>query len=301
MARPKFKSKTKAYAQFAGLLWRTRSLVDLGIVGIDRELKEKLDPLLAKFSDVKGIRGRKPKNYKPSIKSTKGDGENINMELDQRTAHIMKQAVEAERKRHDDLRYFHYSSLAVALWASFETYNVTLFEQLYRERPELLKSSEQIQIKDAVDHRDAILDYLIERQLEAIGHLKLKDIVEYYKKRLGIEISAARTAKLEKYYFLRNVVAHKTGLVRPTQKLKAQGDFHIVGDEIRVSKTFLLRMANLIEATVRFIESRVIEQFYKVKPKPSLKRTANGVAPRARSASAKHAPRTRGATPLSTA
>ena len=274
MARQNFKSKTKAFAQFAGLLWRTRNLVDLGIVGIDRELEVKLDPLLAKFSEVKCIRGLKPKDYKPSIKSTNRDGGAINMELDQRTAHIIKQAIEAERKRHDDLRYFHYSNLAVALWASFETYNVTLFEQLYRERPELLKSSEQIQVKDAVDHRDAMLDYLIERQLEGIGHLKLKDIIEYYKKRLGIEVSTARAAKLEKYYFLRNVVAHKTGLVRPTQKLKAQADFHIVGDEIRVSKTFLLRMANLIETTVRHIESKVIEQFYTARPNPLQKRYA---------------------------
>ncbi|MBL9140055.1 MAG: hypothetical protein JNK85_29550 [Verrucomicrobiales bacterium] len=263
MARPKFQSKTKAYAQFSNLLWRTKSLVDLGTVGIDRELQEKIDPLLAKFAEVKGIRGRKPKKYEPTVKSTKGEGEKISMELDPRSAHLVKRALESHRKRHDDLRYLHYASLAVSLWASFETYNVTLFEQLYRERPELLKSSEQVQVKDAVEHRDSILDFLIERQLEAIGHLKLKDVIEYYKKRLGIEISATRAAKLEKYYFLRNVVAHKTGLVRPIQKLKAQQDFHIVGDEIQVSKTFLLRMANVIEATVRFIEAKVIAQFYK--------------------------------------
>jgi hypothetical protein len=96
-------------------------------------------------------------------------------------------------------------------------------------------------------------------------------VLEYYKKRLGIEVSDARAKRLEKYYFLRNVVAHKTGLIRPTQRLKTQGDFHVVGEEIRVSKTFLLRMATLLETTVRFIETRVIAQFYKARPNPSLK------------------------------
>ena len=267
----KFQGKTDAYSKFSDLLWRSRILIDLGTIGIDRELQEKIDPLLAKFASVKGIRGRKPTNYKPIATSTKTSENEFSLELDARSAHFVKQLIEANRKRHDDLRYFHYSNLAVALWASFETYNITLFEQLYRERPELLKSSEQIQVKDAVEHHQSMLDYLIERQLDAMGHLKLKDIIDYYKKRIGIEISPARVKKLEKYYFLRNVVAHKTGLVRPTQKLKAQNDFHIVDDEIRVSKTFLLNMASLLEITVRFIEMKVIEKFYKTAPSHSPK------------------------------
>jgi hypothetical protein len=215
------------------------------------------------MAHVKGIRGRRPKAHQPSVKSTRLESNNLQLEMDQRSAYELKQLLERFRKDHDDLRYFHYANLAVALWAAFETYSTTLFEQLYRERPDLLKSSELIQVKDAVEHRTTILDYLIERQLDAIGHLKLKDVLEYYKKRLGIEVPDTRAKTLEKYYFLRNVVAHKTGLVRPTQRLKTQGDVHIVGDEIRVSKTFLLRMANVLESTVRLIETRVIEQFYK--------------------------------------
>jgi len=261
----KFQGRTKAYGQFTNLLWRTRSLIDLGTVGIDLELKQNIDPLLAKLVNVKGISGKPPKSYEASLKSTKLENEGIQLEMDLRSAYQLKRIMENFRKDHDELRYFHYANLTVALWAAFESYNATLLEQLYRERPELLKSSEQIQIKDAIDHRTSILDFLIERQLEIIGHSKLKDILEYYRKRLGIEVSDVRVKKLEKYYFLRNVVAHKTGLVRPTQKLKTQGDFYVVGEEIRISKTFLLRMATLIESTVRFIESKVIEQFYEAK------------------------------------
>jgi|GEM_PF-1702381 len=271
--RPKFSGKTIAYGQFSLLLWRTRSLIDLGTVGIDQELEDKIAPLLAKFSGAKGVRGRLPKNYQPNVTSAEGPDDELRMELDARSAHLLKRVLESHKKRHEDLRCFHYANLAVALWASFETYNVTLFEELYRERPELLKSSEQIQVKEAVEHHRSMLDFLIERQLEAIGHLKLKETLEYYKKRLGIEISMARAAKLEKYYFLRNVVAHKTGLVRPTQKLKAQEDFHIVGDEIRVSRTFLIRMASSIEATVRSIEMEVVKKFFSSHKKKSRARS----------------------------
>jgi len=162
-----------------------------------------------------------------------------------------------------------------------ETYNATLFEQLYRERPELLKSSEQLSVKDAIENREALLDFLIERQLESIGHLKLRDIVDYYKKRLGIELTEARIKQLETFYFLRNVVAHKTGRVRPLQRLKASADFYIVGDEIRVSRSFLMRMSKLIESSVRSIERQVIAKFYKQAPNPSIERTRPGKPGRA--------------------
>ena len=152
-----------------------------------------------------------------------------------------------------------------------------LFDQLYRERPELLKSSELITIKEAVENRDALLEFLIERQLENIGHLKLRDVIDYYKKRLGIELTEARSKRLETYYFLRNVIAHKTGLVRPTQKVKMSSDFNVIGNEIRVSKTFLLRllrMASLVESTVKSLEVQVIRKFYDKRSNPSRMRPA---------------------------
>jgi hypothetical protein len=262
MARPKFRGKTRAYAVFTRLMWRIRSLVDLGTIGIDQELEKKLDPLLAKFSEVKGVRGRKPKDHKPLMKQSDAEDGQISMELDVRSAFVVKTALEKFRKDHDDLRFFHYANLAVAIWAAFETYNATLFEQLYRERAELLKSSEQISVKDAVEHKDSVLEFLIERQLEVIGHYKLREMFDYYRKRIGVEITEARLKKLDSYYFLRNVIAHKTGLIRPTQRVKASADFNIVGDEIRVSKTFLLRMAALVETSIRQVEAQVIDKFY---------------------------------------
>lgn len=93
MSRAKFQGKTKAYHQFADILWRSRTLVDLGVVGIDMKLEEQINPLIEKFSDVHGIRGRRPKEHQPHVKSKKGDGESIHLEFDQRTAFHVKQAI----------------------------------------------------------------------------------------------------------------------------------------------------------------------------------------------------------------
>jgi hypothetical protein len=254
---------------FNRLMWRIRSLVELGTIGIDQELEKKIDPLLGKFSEVKGVRGRKPKNHKPLMKQSRTDDGNISMELDERSAFALKTILEKSRKDHDDLRFFHYANLTVAIWAAFETYNSALFEQLYRERPELLKSSEQISVKEAVENKDAVLEFLIERQLEVIGHFKLRDMAEYYRKRIGVALTEPRLKQLDIYYFLRNVIAHKTGLIRATQRVTASADFRVVGEEIRVSKAFLLRMAALIESSVRQVEGQVIKKFYPNRAKNS--------------------------------
>lgn len=262
MPRKPFHGQSKAYKNFTNDLWKVRQLIQFGVVGIDKELEEKIQPLLDKFSDVKGVRGKHPKGHKPQIKKTaETDGE-LTLEIDGRSAALIKKAMESYYKRHHELRYFFYANLAVTLWASFETYTALLFEQLFRHRPEMLKSSEQISVQDAIENSSDILEFLIERQAENIGHLKLKDVVDFYRKKTGIEISAARMKRLELYYLVRNLVAHKNGILRPRQKLKASKDLRIVGDQVRVSRTFLLRMASLIESTVKQIEGNVCEKYF---------------------------------------
>lgn len=241
-------------------------MIDLGVVGIDDKLNNTIHPLSKKFESIKGRPGPIPKNYSPDIKSSRPpdfqDKDSITFEMDERSAFILKGVIESHKKKHNELKYFFYANLATSLWASFETYNTVLFEQIFKEKPEILKSSEQITIKEAIENKENIVDFLAERQLDIIGHFKLKEIVEYYKKRTGIDISNAHIRRLEKYYLLRNLIAHKNGLVREKQKIKVQEDLRIVGDEIRISKTFLLRMAATLDSTVRNIEVMAIKKYF---------------------------------------
>jgi hypothetical protein len=258
----KYWGKSKAYPQFVNTLWRIRSMVDFGVIGIEKDLAEKIDPVVSKFSGIKGIAGRAPKKHESKIQLQKTDQDTFQLTLDARSAFLVRQVLTNLRKKHNELQYFHYSTLVVSTWAAFETYSATLFEQLYSDHPDLLKSSEQIAIKDTVEHRGNILNYLIERQLESIGHMNLSALLEYWKKRLGIELPSTTVKHLELCYFLRNVIAHKTGLIRPTQKLKLSNELRIVAGEIRVSRTFLVKMITRIEGTVMFLERRAARKFF---------------------------------------
>lgn len=263
MPKKPFSGKSKAFSIFTESLWRTKQLIDFGVVGIDTELENKIRPLLAKFEHVKGVVGRPPKHHEPFIKRADGSSKTIALEMDVRSAAMMKKTVEIHYKRHDDLRFFFYANLAVSLWAAFETYNAVLFEELFRIRHEMLKSSEQITIQDAVDNHTDLIEYLIERQLESIGHFKLKEMADYYKKKTGITISEVQYKKLELYYLVRNLIAHKNGVLRPRQKIRVSKDLRVVGDEVRVSKAFLLRMADTIENTIKLLEKQVCAKFFK--------------------------------------
>ncbi len=262
MPQKPFEGQSKAYTNFSNDLWKFKQLIQFGVVGIDKELEGTIQPILDKLAHVKGIRGRHPKAHEPQIKKTKEEDGAITLEMDARSAALLKKAVEAHYKRHDELRYFFYANLAVTLWAAFETYTALLFEELFRRRPEMLKSSEQITVQDAIENRTDILEFLIERQAENIGHLKLKDTVDYYKKKTGIDIPVTKVKRLELYYLVRNLVAHKNGILRPRQKLKASEDLRIIGDQVRISKTFLMRMASVIESTVKFIEGQACAKYF---------------------------------------
>ncbi len=256
------KRSTKALYVFEDILWKIEKLVELGVVGIDKELDDGPRKFLAELDHVKGSRGPRPKSYKPEIESIRDkDGEVVSLVVDKRTAFTMKKSLEWDVKRHEDLRYFLNGSLAIILWGAFETYNELVFEQVLRQKPEILCSNEKVDVKDVIENKDSILDFLIERQLVNLGHSGLDETISYYQKRLGINISTSQANQLAKYYEVRNLLAHKTGIVRKGQKLKFSTDFSIVGDEVRISKSFLNKMTKDIERVTRNIEAKVVSKF----------------------------------------
>lgn len=252
-----------AYRRFKQATWKTQSLLELGVVGIDDKVEKGYGDLLKKFEDVKGVPGPKPKNYKPAIKSKLTDGGGMEMQLDPRSAALIKKAIEADKKRHDDLRYFLYSNIYASVWAAFETYSQMLFEELLKKKPEMLKSKEQILIENVISNREHIVEYLVERQVESIGHFKITELLEYLKAKLNFAPSTQTAKKLKDYYFIRNVIAHKSGIVRESQVNKLPQGVKCIEDELQISEAFLKSMIKNIEAVVTAIERNVDEKFYK--------------------------------------
>ncbi len=258
----KYIGRTLAYKRFHSAIWKTQSLLQLGVVGIDEKVQKDYSILLKKFEHVKGIPGPKPKNYTPQVESKKTDDGHVELSVDPRTALFIKKAIEADKKRHDELRFFLYSNIFVSVWGAFETYNQMLFEELLLKKPEMLKSKETIPLEDIIQYREKIVEHLVERQIEIIGHFKIDELTAYYKKKVNLNLDKVQLEKIKEYYLVRNIIAHKSGIVRSSQIPKLPAGIKVVGDEIQIPEPYLNRMIESIEKTVTEIEKHINCKFY---------------------------------------
>lgn len=264
---------TLAYRRFSMTTWKTESLLDLGVVGINEKVDGTYTDLLGKLEDVKGVPGPKPKSYEPQFETKKSKDGNIELTMDARSANFIKNAIEADRKRHDDLRFFLYSNIFVSVWGAFETYSQMLFEEILSSKPEMLKSNEVITLNDVVSNRSSIVEMLVEKQVETIGHFKIDDLLKYYKKKVNYSPTPLQTRKIRDYYFVRNVIAHKSGILRESQRGKLPSGVKVSSDEIQLSEAFLKRAIKDIEKIVKDIELVIEDKFFK-KPNKSSKKDA---------------------------
>jgi hypothetical protein len=259
--RTPFRGVTRAFRRFERISNRTKDLLKAGLTGLEQE-REKIDEVLKKFSAVKGTPGRRAKDYVPTVRSQRTHDGQQEFELDVRSAQLIKNALAFNIAHVEALRFHLYSILAVSIWGAFETYVVMMLEELYRKRPEILKSNEQVSVKDTFDHREDILSFLIERQLGIVGHWKLADVLDYLDKRIGFQPTAVFANQLPTYYLIRNIFAHNSGVVRPALRKSVPASIKVVDEELRVTKAFLLTMLRDIGRAVAAIERHVARKFY---------------------------------------
>jgi hypothetical protein len=261
----RYTGTTRAYKRFHQNTWRISELLDTGLLGLSGK-QDTLDALVGKLADAKGIRGPRPKDYEPCVevnRKEEGDGLPVEIKLDPRSALLLKRAVIRSRTEHGKIRYHLYSILAVSVWGAFETYLTMLFEELFRKQPAMLKSSETLTFEDAVNRRDDILEHLIDRNLDKIGHFTFKETVKHLKDKLNFGFSNAQRTRLEELYLIRNIVAHNSGVVRNDLKAKLPASVSVEENEIRITKGFLEDMIVAIEQSVTSIEKHVERAFYK--------------------------------------
>ena len=250
-----------AYRRFHEHVWKTDTLLNVGLSGLSGKV-EQFDEILKKFDPVKLPRGRLPKSFEPDVEAKPLPQGGLQLSMDDRTAAFLFKVVDSARDKHSKLRFHLYSILAVSLWGAFETYLAMLFGELFEKRPELLKSNEQLTFKEAVEHNANLLGFLTQRQLEKIGHLKLKDLSDYLAGRIGFKLTSSDVAKLDPLYVVRNVVAHNSGIVRSDADKRIPPTLGIQNGELRVTKPFVHEMALKIERVVTRIERHVGRKFY---------------------------------------
>jgi len=261
---------SNAYRRFKVTMQRTRELMTAGSFGIDKEVK-KANNILEKFNDLKGKPGRVPKDYKQQFEikeneqEKKGEETKYVINMDDRTALLLRDAIMFAKNNKIELNNHLYSIMLVYAWGSFETYLLMLFEELFEKNPNMLKSSELISYKEVIENERDIFQHLINKELEKIGHFSLDKYLDYLKKKLNLVFPTNTIERLNSIYLLRNIIAHNTGIVNKFYLDKIPKGVRVRNNEILLSKTFIEKTLSLINTTTSKTERFVIEKFNKNK------------------------------------
>jgi hypothetical protein len=215
--------------------------------------------LQAKFDALARTRGPAPKNYVPHVNAVDKVGENITLEIDPRSATLMDRALRDYTKKLRETRFHLLGILLVDCWATFEAYVQSSLAGFYRDRPDALACNEQVTVKQMLDNRADVLQFLIDRQVDSIGHMTLSQLTDYLQRRLGFEFSTALIGRLEEYYLLRNVFAHAGGAVTAsTTRAKIRKELlKQNGTIVRVGARYLTRMRHDVMRAITTLDAAI--------------------------------------------
>ena len=253
---------TKAYSSFKLNCRKTDKLLESGLTGI-AEKRKSFEKTVNELAEIKVPPGPSPRGYKLKAKRFTGSDGKEYVSMDPRGFGWLKKEMAGALAEHNQLKYYLYSILAVSIWGSFETYLVMLFEELFNKNNDMLKSNEKLTYDDAVANKDQLIQFLIEKKLDAIGHFTLTEAIEYLHNKINYRFSGKKRQDVEVFYLIRNIIAHSSGIVRNDLKDKLPSDIPISDSELRITKVYLERMLKTIKNNVSSIERHVENKFFK--------------------------------------
>jgi len=133
----------------------------------------------------------------------------------------------------------------------------------------MLKTDQEVTFRDIIERRGDPVNLLIERELDRVGHFTLDEWLKYLNDKINVCLDAPEKRQLAELYLIRNIIAHSTGLIRADLRDKLPSTISVRGNEIRVTKAFLLGMLDTIEGTERRIEAQVVSKFFRKKRTPA--------------------------------
>jgi hypothetical protein len=178
---------------------------------------------------------------------------------------VIRKALRTSPGERGTVRFHLYAVLTVWVWGMLETYVGMLLDHLYRLRPELLSTRDAVPASDVVRHRADVVGFLVDWQLDRVGHLTFAGLLGYLKDRLNFEVGDKQAQALERAYFIRNVVAHSAGLVRKPQVGALPVGLRTVEGELRITSRLLRSMLDDIRRFVVHLERHVEGKFFKRK------------------------------------
>lgn len=179
-------------------------------------------------------------------------------------------AIATANQQQDRLPFYLHSVLLIALWSAFESYLQSILGQIYLQNNSELASDKLVSIRELVEHSGTVTDFLIEKELDAFGHLSLDKMINYIKGRLKYDFSGPELALLKELYLLRNIAAHNSGFIRPSQQSLLPTLIKVHQNQIEIPEKYLKEAIQKTTAIVKRMDTYMVRKWSVPKSRDAL-------------------------------
>jgi hypothetical protein len=155
------------------------------------------------------------------------------------------------------------SCIDLFLW-----YIADVLKTAIRRRPDLLRSNEQIKVDEVLDYtnRKELIDFLVDRKINALAYGGIFGIEAYIKERLGLNLFPTEVHRntLKFYNEVRNVNAHNRGFANSIFIKRVNGTLphkFVEGDYVDVDFDDLSNLCTIILETVQEFDKQIARKF----------------------------------------
>jgi hypothetical protein len=243
---------TRSFRLFAHSLHQNRELLKHAAAGLNEGLK--ISPEIANRIEAALAGEPISEEYPPETQT-------VEISLSHDDWSLIKYALEHQQDHKNTLHIYLHNVLLVALWGGFESYLQGIIAQIFEINVDELASERQLSYRDIIEHQASPINYLIEREVNDFGHLSLAAMLRYINSRIKYSFSESQVAALQDLYLLRNIIAHNSGFVRPSQRQLIPKEVSIKDNQIEVSLEYLKIKMGDVEFALNAMDTYVIQRW----------------------------------------
>lgn len=140
---------------------------------------------------------------------------------------------------------------------NFILYLSELLREIFRSKPEILRSGDQERLDFVLQFEtmEEFIEALVERKVERLAFLGIRDLNEFFKERLGFALgSKEQLQNIHEAVEIRNIIVHNRGVISPTFKRRLPSFKGCVGEPVNVDYEMSKRYCHSLEEIVRDLD-----------------------------------------------
>ncbi len=148
---------------------------------------------------------------------------------------------------------------------SYLTYVSDLLSLIFKAKPEILKSAEQVTYEDVLQHKtlDDFIEWAADQRVNSLSYKGLSHIAEYFERRVGLDLFPDDNSRFlaTRSVAIRNLIVHRRGIA-DFRFLRAVPNLGFeIGKSIELTHELAWEAAEVALTCARYIDGQAMAKF----------------------------------------